>query len=307
MSGQEASDRELFTELQAQLLRHHGVQAASRFVHLKQPTITTHVLEAGRGNPVIILHGGDGEAVDWAALMGTLQDHARIYGVDRPGFGLTEPFDYRHVDLRSHAAEFVTSLLDALGLQAATLIGGSMGGFFALATALACPTRVQRLILLGMPLGLTRSGPLLMRLMCGVPGAARLFMKRFASREGLRRQYRGMFHTDPDTLPELYFKTRLAGMMRPGALDTWAALLRRCAGLRGVRPEVYLGDDLPRLQARTLLIWGQHDMAPASAGEQATARIPRGKFVCLRGVGHLPFLQVPDDCARLISEFMDEA
>ncbi|MFI5394801.1 MAG: alpha/beta fold hydrolase [Candidatus Binatia bacterium] len=263
-----------------------------------------HLLEAGRGEPVVILHGGDGEAVDWAPLMGALQDSVKTYAVDRPGFGLTERFDYQHVDLRSHAADFVTSVLDALDIHAATLVGGSMGGFFALATALAYPNRVHGLILIGMPAGLTRSGPLLMRIMCGVPGAARLFMKRFASMEGLSRQYRAMFHTDPDTLPQLYFRTRLAGMTLPGALDTWAVLLRRCAGLRGIRPEVYLGDELPKLQPPTLLIWGEHDMAPASVGHEASTRIPHGRFICLRGVGHLPFLQVPDECARLILEFI---
>jgi len=296
-----------FVELQEQLLCHYGVKATSRYVNLKRPTMKAHLLESGRGEPVVILHGGDGEAVDWAPLLATLHEDVHTYAVDRPGFGLTDRFDYRRVDLRAHAADFVSSILDALEIDAATLVGGSMGGFFALATALARPSRVRRLILVGMPAGLARSAPLPFRIICGVPGAARLFMKTFASTEGLRKQYRAMFHTDPASVPELYLRTRLAGMTLPGAQDTWAMLLHRLVGLRGPRPEVFLGDELPMLQPPTLLIWGEHDMAPPAVGQAASARIPRAEFICLRGVGHFPFLEVPDDCARLILSFIDQA
>jgi len=40
---------------------------------------------------------------------GPLQRHAQIFAVDRPGCGLSDAFDYRTVDLRNHAADFVAS------------------------------------------------------------------------------------------------------------------------------------------------------------------------------------------------------
>lgn len=303
----EATATRRFEELQARLLDYYAVRAGSRFVELARPRMKAHVLDAGEGEPLLIFHGGDGEAVNWAPLMAPLQARARVLAVDRPGFGLSDAFDYRRVDLRAHAADFVASLLDALGLESATLVGGSMGGFFALAAALAHPERVRRLVLVGFALGTTKEMPLALRIICGVPGMSRLFMRNRGTMEAQKKQYREMFHVDPATVPDLYFQTRIAGLGLPSERGTWARLLRRIAGLRGIRPEVYLGDELPRLTMPTLVLWGERDMAPPEAGQAATARIPGARFEVLPGVGHFPFLEDPERCARLIAQFLRAA
>jgi len=293
-----------FKGLQTQLLAHYGVRARSRFVELEKPALRVHLLEAGEGEPLVIFHGGDGEAVNWAPLLAPLQKHARALAVDRPGFGLSDAFDYRRTDLRLHAADFTASLLDALELESATLVGGSMGGFFALAAALAHPDRVRRVVLVGYAVGTTREFPLALRVLCGVPGMSRLFMRGRGTMEAQRSQYREMFQVDPDTVPELYFETRIAGIGLPSERGTWATLLRRIGGLRGLRPEVYLGDELPRLEMPTLVLWGEKDMASAAAGRTAAARIPRARFEVLPGIGHFPFLEAPERTDELIREFL---
>jgi len=305
----EADRRAAFQDLQNQLLAHYGVSASSRYLSLREPAIRLHALQAGPedGEPVLIIHGGDGEAVDWAPLMAPLQKNFRIYAIDRPGFGLSDPFDYRHVDLRKHAVDLVTSVLDALGLEKVTLIGGSMGGFFSLATALDRPERVHRLVLVGFTVGVTNTASIPLRIICGVPGGARLFTSNAASLASQRNQYRNMFKIDPDTIPELYFRTRLAGVLIPGAQKTWATLLQKVAGLSGFRPEVYFGAELSALSVPTLFLWGaRDDMAPISAGEEACAKIPQGRFERLENVGHFPFLETPGACSRLIAEFLGE-
>jgi pimeloyl-ACP methyl ester carboxylesterase len=298
------TDEGTFARLQDELLSHYGVRATSRFVGLREPAMRAHVLEAGEGEPAVFLHGGDGEAVNWAPLMAELQRDLHLYGVDRPGFGLSDPFDYRHVDLRHHAGDFVTSLLDALGLESAIVMGGSMGGFFALVTALDHPERVRRLVLVGMPAGFTPDLPLPLRIIFGLPVLPRLLMRRAATMEGQRRQYRQMFNVDPDTVPELYFRTRIAGVERPGAQATWVTLLRRLTGPRGYRPGMYVGDELPHIKQPTLVIFGDGDMVPAEAGREATERIPNGTFAHLEDVGHFPFLEAPLETARLIRNFV---
>lgn len=297
--------RARFAAQQQRLLAHYGVDAVSRHVHLARPALRVHLLEAGRGEPLVIFHGGDGQGIDWAPLMAPLQRDFRVYAVDRPGFGLSDPFDYRRVDLRSHAAEVVDSLLDALGLDSATLIGGSMGGFFALAAALARPERVRRLILVGMPAGMSTDCPLPLRLACAIPGATHLMMRRLArpTTEPRKQQYRQMFKADLAKIPEAYFEMQRAGLAIPGAPETWAVLLRRVAGLRGMRPEITLTAELPRIAQPVLVLWGERDMTPVEGGRAATARIPGARFVVIDGVGHFPFLEAPERCAMLIREF----
>lgn len=296
---------ETFGEMQRRLLDYYGVRATSRYLKLERPPIRAHVLEAGQGEPVVIVHGGDGEAVNWAPLMEVLQDRLQMYAVDRPGFGLTDGFDYRDVAIRPHAGDFMTSLLDALELESATLIGGSLGAYFCLCTALDHPDRVRKLVLVGMPVGVSRSASLMVRLLAGVPGAARMLMKRAATMEGQRTQYQKEFHIDPDAVPDLYFRTRIAGVQRPGAQETFAALFRRIAGLRGIKPGFYVGDELSRLPHPTLFIWGEKDdMAPLEHGRAVSQRMPDSEFVILDGIGHFPFLEAPKDTGRLIADFV---
>ncbi len=304
-SGVEAT--RTFIEWQGRLLDYYGVQATSRFLELKNPSMRAHVLEAGEGEPALIFHGGDGEAVNWAPLMGPLQKRLHIYAVDRPGFGLSDAFDYRTGDLRSHAADFVESLLDTLGLDSATLIGGSMGGFFCLAAALAHPERVRNLVLVGYAAGATMEVSEGLRMICGTPGLAEEFMKGRDNMEAQKSQYREMFHVDPETVPDIYFETRIAGLRLPSEQGTWATILTRIADLNGLKPEVYLGDELPNIEAPTLVLWGEHDMAPAEVGQEITNHIPQGRFHYLPGVGHFPYLEVPDIAAQLIGDFLKEA
>src|SRR5262245_40475926 len=114
-----ATSESEFARLEQEVLNFYGVRAHSRFFDLPPLAMRAHVLEAGDGPPVVFLHGGDGEAVTWAPLMARLQDHLHLYGPDRPGFGLSDRFDYRSVDLRRHAGDFTVALLDALGLESA--------------------------------------------------------------------------------------------------------------------------------------------------------------------------------------------
>jgi len=304
MTALENTTRRAFAERQGELLRHYDLPARSRYIEIESPQMRVHLLEAGEGEAVVLIHGGDGEAALWAPLMAELTEDVHLYALDRPGCGLSDPFDYRRTDLRRHAGDFVTSTLDGLGLESATLLACSMGGYFALATALDHPQRVRRLALVGMPLGMSSSAPLPLRVIAGVPGLSRRFMKSRGTVKAQRAQYRQMFGMDPDTIPEPYLASRVAGVSIPATQDTWAVLLRRIAGLRGIRPGMYLGDELSDIDVPTLVIWGEHDMASLDEGRRESARIARAQFVPMMGCGHHPFLEAPGETARLVREFV---
>jgi pimeloyl-ACP methyl ester carboxylesterase len=197
-------------------------------------------------------------------------------------------------------------LLDALEIESATVVGSSMGGFFTLSAALDHPRRVRKIVLVGYPVGLIKSAPFPLKIIGGVPGLSRRFMKGRPSVEAQRDQYRTMFHVDPDTVPELFFETRIAGLQLPSEENTWADLLPRVVGLGGVRKDVYLGDEIGRIEAPALMIMGEHDMAPPQAGQAAMTRFRKGRFEYLPGIGHFPYLEAPQRTAELILEFVRE-
>lgn len=294
-----------FVDLQSKLLSLYDVRATSRFVESQNPRMRVHVLEAGAGDPIVFIHGGDGEGANWSAIMGPLQKSAHLFALDRPGFGLSDGFDYRRVNLRTHAGDFMVSLLDALGLESAILVGGSMGGFFATVTALDHPERVRGLVLMGFAVGTTRELPLGLRIICGVPGMAKRFMKARPTMEAQRAQYRNMFHVKPDSIPPLYFELRIAGIQLPSEQGTWATLLPRVAGLAGTRDDVYLGDELARIKAPCMMIMGDGDMVSPDVGRAVMAKISGAQFEFMPGVGHFPHLEAPEDTARLIADFLE--
>jgi pimeloyl-ACP methyl ester carboxylesterase len=103
-----------------------------------------HVIEAGEGPPVLLLHGSSTSSLSLLPLPDRLEG-VRSLAVDRPGFGLSEPARVPRGRFRDTAIEFVDEVLDELGLEPSTLAGNSMVGTWAIWYALARPERVSRL------------------------------------------------------------------------------------------------------------------------------------------------------------------
>ena len=114
--------------------------------------------------PPVPGHGGLSHAGDWLPLAGLLPGYVVI--PDRPGCGLSYRIDYRSVDYRRAAADWILDLATSIEAERIDLVGNSMGGYFAMAFAIAHPERVRRLVLVGAPVGLDRGEiPLILRLM----------------------------------------------------------------------------------------------------------------------------------------------
>ena len=98
-------------------------------------------LEKGEGEPLLLIHGVGLNAEAWGPQIEALSDTHRVIALDMPGHGgsaLTAG------ELAAYVAQAVT-LLDALGIPSANVVGHSMGGLVAIGLALAHPGRVLRL------------------------------------------------------------------------------------------------------------------------------------------------------------------
>jgi len=294
-----------YAELQARVLAGAGVAAHSRFVRLAEPAIRGHVLEVGSGAPVVLVHGGGGFAAQWAGIMKPLSERFAVYAPDRPGCGLSDPFDYRSVEFRSHAVAFIRSTLDVLDLPRVSLVGSSMGGYWSIAFALAHPERVDRLALVGAQAGFDRSVPLFFRLLA-TPIVNRLLYATVA-RPGpasTRRVYRSLV-ADVDRLPAGFLDLAHVGETVPGAIHSWLTMLERVMTLRGFRRELMLRNELARVAAPTLFIWGDRDaFASPSSGREACQTMPNARLEVMEGGSHLPFLDDPGRCAALMGDFL---
>jgi pimeloyl-ACP methyl ester carboxylesterase len=125
------------------------------------PGGTIRYQETGQGEQtVVLLHGFNGHLGHWDGVWRELERCAcRRIRIDLPGFGGSDwPTDAFGVPQQ---ADRVIALLDRLGVDAATLVGTSMGGSVAAAIAADHPGRVQSLVLVapsGYPGSLVQSG-----------------------------------------------------------------------------------------------------------------------------------------------------
>ncbi|MGE3700739.1 MAG: alpha/beta fold hydrolase [Hyphomicrobiaceae bacterium] len=99
----------------------------------------------GDGPAVVLAHGRGGSHLSWWQQVPTLSKHCKVVTFDHRGFGLSN--DVPKGPGRAAYASDLRNLLDHLGIEKAYLVGQSMGGWTALAFAVANQTRVLGLFL----------------------------------------------------------------------------------------------------------------------------------------------------------------
>ncbi|HZY65083.1 MAG TPA: alpha/beta hydrolase [Rubrobacteraceae bacterium] len=312
-AGDDAENQPLSEELatfereRLALFSRYGFEGESRWV-TDQEGRSTYMIGRGQGPcPTVLVHGGLSEASEWALLAGRLPGHVII--PDRPGCGLSYPIDYRGVDYRTAAASWVLDMVDGIGAAQVDLVGNSMGGFFAIAFALAHPDRVRRLVLPGASAGLDKHIPLFLRLWGNQvigPLMTWLGITIPPSAEALRKRvFTTLLVAHPERVPLDMLEVMIAAAALPGVGLAAHTMLRTVTDLRGWRPRLMMRDDMAHLPVPTLFVWGDADaFAPPSSGRDMAARMPDAHIEVIADAGHLPYLDRPEAVADAIKNFL---
>jgi pimeloyl-ACP methyl ester carboxylesterase len=112
---------------------------------VKVGELVVHYLTCGEGEPLVVIHGGNGGSTSWKRNMEELAGNYRIYIPDLPGFGHSQPLagEYYIPEL----VDFIDGFSDSLGLDKFHLMGHSLGGAIALSYALKFPQKITKLVL----------------------------------------------------------------------------------------------------------------------------------------------------------------
>jgi pimeloyl-ACP methyl ester carboxylesterase len=110
------------------------------------PLARLHVLEAGKGRPLIMVPATISELENWLSLAQFMAQWFHVYFFELPGHGQSEPFQERFSSQR--VAELVAQLADRLGCERFSLMGFSFGGILAMRTFKLLSHRIDRLILI---------------------------------------------------------------------------------------------------------------------------------------------------------------
>src|SRR5438309_7201690 len=98
------------------------------------------------GPAVVLVHGLGGSHLNWDLLAPLLTPHARVWALDLPGFGRSEPGG-RRTSVPANVAVLGRFVDEVVG-EPAVLVGNSMGGMVSILTAGERPESVSGLVLL---------------------------------------------------------------------------------------------------------------------------------------------------------------
>ena len=116
----------------------------TRFVDL--PLSRLHIMEAGEGEPLIIVPATISELENWCDLIQLMAQWFHVYFFELPGHGQSSPFDEKFSSQK--VAELVEQFADELRLEHFSLMGFSFGGILAMRTFKRLSHRVERLIMI---------------------------------------------------------------------------------------------------------------------------------------------------------------
>ncbi len=109
-----------------------------------------HLWTGGTGPALILIHGSPGNAWLVRPLAERLAAHCRVYAVDTPGFGASEPLPGATLTV-AQVADAYREIIDAIGVERVMVYGTHSGAAFGLELARRHPSRISGFVLDGVP------------------------------------------------------------------------------------------------------------------------------------------------------------
>jgi pimeloyl-ACP methyl ester carboxylesterase len=240
--------------------------------------------DVGLGPVLVLIHGIGGDADEWAFCLDGLSSSHRVIALDLLGFGRSDkPFINYCIE---GFVEVLERFLQTLGIERATLVGNSLGGWIAATFGLLFPAAVNKLILVDA---------------AGLWGDTTEFPVdlRVSTREHLREVFQQLLYDKTlatDDLVDLAYRQHLE---RSDGY-TIDSLLRNLQE-RGERLDEKVAD----LKMPVLIVWGEQDaMLPVETGRRLQRLIPGSRLEVISECGHLPALEKPSEFLRCVLEFL---
>jgi len=262
-------------------------------------------LKAGEGNvPVLLLHGGgyDSASLSYKHGIGPISKHHRVFAPDWPGYGESDKPEMEYST--EYYVGFLGRLMDALGLEKASLVGISMGGAIALGFSLRSPQRVDKLVLVDSHgLGGEVPGGVASYAFVRLPLLNKLVWAALSrSRRMVRASLQTTFY-DPQAITGNLVDEVYQLVKKPGVGKAWRSWQKNEIGWEGLRTNFV--DRLHALVVPTLILHGEEDTyVPVSWARRAHTLIKDSELHVFPQCGHWLTLERPGEFDSAVLEFL---
>jgi pimeloyl-ACP methyl ester carboxylesterase len=256
------------------------------------------------GQPLVFVHGLSGSWPNWLEQLPVFAAEHRVITLDLPGFGHS-PMPRQEISIGGYA-RMLDRLLARLGVDAAAVVGNSMGGFIGAELAIAYPQRVERLVLVsaaglsthnhrGSSTALPAMRALERSLMAAGAWAAAK-SENVVRRARLRNAALGVVVRHPGKLSAAIAAEQVRGAGKPGFIQGLEAVLH-----------YEIRERLREIACPTLIVWGDSDRLISVRDADVFAElIPNSRKVVFGDTGHMSMLERPDAFNALLEEFLAE-
>ncbi len=288
------------TEVVAELARIQGAKEHS----VTLDGVTWKYWQAGSGPPLVMVHGFMGYSFSWRFNVQPLSRHFTVYAMDLPGCGFSQR-TYEEETALVGDAEGVLRFMDHLGIEEADLMGSSRGGglLIVLGALLAKRKmlhRIRKMVLVSPINPWSSNGRWMTRMLATTIGGVCVLRVMPKMHLVLGRYFKALYG-DPKRISAGSVEGYKAGLDLPGSFEHLLSIVRSWHDdLALIERSLPAIADLP-----TLLLWGSRDTAvfPSSI-HQLERALKNSALVLLRGVGHLPYEEVPDHFNRIVNGFL---
>lgn len=238
--------------------------------------------DVGEGKPILLLHGWGSESKHFACIINALKDRFRLVAPNFPGCGGSETMDTPWT--LSDYEDFVLEFLNKLNIKNPVMMGHSHGGRVTLSLCAKGKVSPEKIVLLD---------------------AAGLIPKKSFKQKARAKSFKIIKNVLLLPVVKNFSEPLLEKARKHfGSADYNAAppVLRQTL-VNLVNTD--LREELHKITASTLLIWGENDTAtPLEDAKIIESKIKDAGLCVIKGAGHFAFAEAPKQTAAILNSFL---
>ena len=255
-----------------------------------------HYLEAGVGEPLLLIHSVGQSLYTWRNVFAELSDNYRVIALDLPGHGYSsrpDSFTYTADDM----ATVLNLFLDALNVKSAHMIGFSIGAMYMLRFLSLYPRRVANCVAIS-PGGITEQMPKLIQQL-KTPLVA-TFARNLYTASNVRALLKECVSDETlidDHVVKQYYEPIADGLAREAIMYA----------LRNFDMDA-IAEGLMPVEHEVLVLWGKNDRWHPPAGSVYFQSLLRtGRYYLVRNAGHLLQEEAPSKLLEIVYSYIPPA
>ncbi len=230
---------------------------------------------SGKGDPLLLMHGGLGSVRDFASQTAELSKHFRVFAFERPGHGRTadtsDPFSFDDM------ADLTVKFIETVKLGAVNPVGWSDGAIIGLLVAISRPDLVKRLVSVG---GLFNADAQSPQALDWIRSLTPESFKKAGSH--LVKRYEELSPDGPAHFPIVLEKTKRLWLNEPKISK----------------------EDLARITCPTLVMDGDRDSTPLEHTLDMFRSIKGAQLCIIPGTTHFLLSEKPETANKAILDFL---